>query len=145
MDTDGGVKERGRLRSMEEKRAESRKRRRGFRRLINRKWILLVLITTALLVAGGCSVVMMTAKSMPLDRLNRIDVASTIYDVNNRPATKLGSTNKEYVHMEDVRSRKLIESAFVAVEDRRFYEHHGVDFRGLLRAAVHNVLQGRKA
>ncbi|GGA53325.1 penicillin-binding protein 1F [Kroppenstedtia guangzhouensis] len=130
---------------MEEKRAESRKRRRGFRRLINRKWILLVLITTALLVAGGCSVVMMTAKSMPLDRLNRIDVASTIYDVNNRPATKLGSTNKEYVHMEDVRSRKLIESAFVAVEDRRFYEHHGVDFRGLLRAAVHNVLQGRKA
>lgn len=130
---------------MKEKRAEVRKRKKGSIRLLNRKWILLVLITTALLVAGACSVIMVSAKSMPLDRLKHVDVASTIYDVNNRPATKLGSTNKEYVHMEDVPSRKLIEGAFVAVEDRRFYNHHGVDFKGLMRAMVHNVLQGRKA
>ncbi len=53
--------------------------------------------------------IMVSAKSMPLDRLNQIDVASTIYDVNNRPGAKLGSTNKEYVQLKDVRSRKLIE------------------------------------
>jgi len=30
--------------------------------------------------------------------------------------------------------------AFVAIEDRRFYSHHGVDPYGILRAAVANVL-----
>jgi penicillin-binding protein 1A len=32
--------------------------------------------------------------------------------------------------------------AIVAVEDRRFYEHHGVDLRGLARAASRNVSAG---
>src|SRR6202035_1022288 len=30
--------------------------------------------------------------------------------------------------------------AFIAIEDRRFYSHHGVDPVGILRAAVANVL-----
>ncbi|SDC83848.1 penicillin-binding protein 2A [Melghirimyces thermohalophilus] len=119
--------------------------KRGWQRYFNRKWFLLVLITTVLLVVGGCSVIMVSAKSMPLDRLNQIDVASTVYDVNNKPVAKLGSTNKEYVELKDVKSRELIEDAFVAVEDRRFYQHNGVDFRGIFRALITNVLEGQKA
>jgi 1A family penicillin-binding protein len=30
--------------------------------------------------------------------------------------------------------------AVIAVEDRRFYEHHGLDIRGIMRAALHNVV-----
>jgi len=37
---------------------------------------------------------------------------------------------------------KLLQ-AFVAIEDRRFYEHTGVDFRGMLRALVANLRAGR--
>lgn len=33
--------------------------------------------------------------------------------------------------------------AVIAIEDRRFFEHPGVDFRGLLRATVVNVMAGR--
>jgi penicillin-binding protein 1C len=33
--------------------------------------------------------------------------------------------------------------AFVAVEDRRFYDHHGVDVRAILRALVEDVTGGR--
>ena len=36
----------------------------------------------------------------------------------------------------------LLSDAFVAVEDRRFWEHDGVDERGIARAAVRNVLRG---
>ena len=32
-----------------------------------------------------------------------------------------------------------VKNAFVAIEDKRFYSHHGVDFKGLLRAMVNNV------
>jgi len=35
--------------------------------------------------------------------------------------------------------------AIVAVEDSRFYQHHGVDFKGIMRAAVQNLLKGRFA
>jgi penicillin-binding protein 1A len=34
--------------------------------------------------------------------------------------------------------------AFIAAEDDRFFEHHGVDYQGLLRAAWQLVLTGRK-
>jgi membrane peptidoglycan carboxypeptidase len=36
----------------------------------------------------------------------------------------------------------IVEQALVATEDRRFYSHHGVDLRGLIRAAVNNVRGG---
>jgi len=36
----------------------------------------------------------------------------------------------------------LLANGFVAVEDRRFWEHDGVDERGIARAAVRNVLKG---
>ena len=34
-----------------------------------------------------------------------------------------------------------VPKAFVAIEDRRFYSHHGVDPWGILRAIVHDVLR----
>ena len=37
---------------------------------------------------------------------------------------------------------KSVRNAFIAIEDRRFYLHHGIDFRGFARAAVSNVFAG---
>ena len=34
---------------------------------------------------------------------------------------------------------RLVREATVAIEDRRFYEHQGVDFEGIVRAAVKNL------
>ncbi|MGE0159220.1 MAG: transglycosylase domain-containing protein [Gemmatimonadales bacterium] len=39
----------------------------------------------------------------------------------------------------------LIAEAFVAVEDRRFWEHGGVDGRGVMRAALENLREGGRA
>ncbi|MEZ5995891.1 MAG: biosynthetic peptidoglycan transglycosylase [Hyphomonadaceae bacterium] len=33
--------------------------------------------------------------------------------------------------------------AFVAIEDRRFYQHMGVDFGGMMRAGAENIRAGR--
>ena len=33
----------------------------------------------------------------------------------------------------------MVRRAFIATEDRRFYSHHGIDWRGFVRAAVHNT------
>ncbi len=34
---------------------------------------------------------------------------------------------------------KALSQAFIASEDRRFYQHHGVDYQGILRATVNNM------
>ncbi|NGM32721.1 PBP1A family penicillin-binding protein [Methylobacterium sp. DB0501] len=36
----------------------------------------------------------------------------------------------------------VLAKAIVAIEDRRFYEHHGIDLRGLFRAALRNAAAG---
>lgn len=38
---------------------------------------------------------------------------------------------------------KLLKSAIVAVEDRNFYKHHGIDFKSIARAMVVNIRQRR--
>jgi penicillin-binding protein 1A len=49
--------------------------------------------------------------------------------------------NRLVVKLKDIPKR--VRDAVVAIEDDRFYQHHGVDFRGILRAAVANVRSGR--
>ena len=43
------------------------------------------------------------------------------------------------------RFRPVLVQAFLAIEDRRFYEHAGLDFRGILRAALANLRAGEVA
>ena len=38
-----------------------------------------------------------------------------------------------------------IRDAVVAIEDQRFYYHHGVDLRAILRAAYVDVAAGRRS
>ncbi len=38
---------------------------------------------------------------------------------------------------------QVLRDAVLAAEDERFYEHHGIDDRGILRALLANVLQGQ--
>ena len=40
------------------------------------------------------------------------------------------------------RSRRHVRDAFVATEDRRFYEHNGLDWHGVLRAVARNFSAG---
>jgi penicillin-binding protein 1A len=40
---------------------------------------------------------------------------------------------------------QAVRQAVIAAEDERFYQHHGVDDRGILRAAITNLLRGQTA
>jgi penicillin-binding protein 1A len=53
---------------------------------------------------------------------------------------ELASERREILPLEAF-PKKLLQ-AFVAIEDRRFYEHSGLDYRGMLRALVANLRAG---
>lgn len=50
---------------------------------------------------------------------------------------KLGPATKEYLEYDDIPDPLL--QAFIAAEDRRFYEHEGIDYKGIARAIVANL------
>jgi penicillin-binding protein 1A len=61
-----------------------------------------------------------------------------IVDVNNRPLAIRGDAGGAVLPLKDMPS--YVPKAFVAIEDRRFYEHYGVDPWGIARAAFANIL-----
>lgn len=65
--------------------------------------------------------------------------SSQIYDSKGKLITTVhAEENRIPVSISEV--PKNLQNAFVAAEDVRFYEHHGVDPRGILRAVWNNVI-----
>ena len=63
-----------------------------------------------------------------------------IYDRNQKLIGHLENVRRVNVPISAV--PKNVRDAFVATEDRRFYEHNGLDWRGVFRAAVRNFSAG---
>lgn len=59
-----------------------------------------------------------------------------IYDSNDKQVQTL-ALGKEVVDNSLIPSH--VKNAFVAIEDKRFYSHEGIDFKGLIRASFNNV------
>jgi penicillin-binding protein 1A len=59
--------------------------------------------------------------------------------------TKLGTieSNIQRTPIPSTQIPQTMKDATVAVEDRRFYEHGGIDVEGILRAAIKNVEEGK--
>lgn len=51
-----------------------------------------------------------------------------------------GKSSYEYAKISEI--PKYVTQAFVAIEDKRFFNHNGIDTKGLLRAAFKNVKSG---
>jgi len=64
----------------------------------------------------------------------------TILDVKGRVITRRGFAQGDFVHVAELPAH--VPEAFIAIEDRRFRSHWGVDPIGLARAAWSNLLAG---
>ncbi len=83
------------------------------------------------------------AGCLTLERLSRdavLDEAYHIHDRHGEALAMVGGTTRRWTPMDSIPRR--VQDAWVAVEDRRFRDHGGVDFRGAARAAVVNVVEG---
>ena len=63
---------------------------------------------------------------------NEVSIREKVEEIKNK---------KSYVTYDEI-SEELLQ-ATVAIEDRRFYEHHGVEYRSMARALYQNVLAGQ--
>ncbi|MEX2125909.1 MAG: PBP1A family penicillin-binding protein [Woeseia sp.] len=69
-----------------------------------------------------------------------LQIPLRIYSRDGRLIDEIGERRRILVSFDDL--PKYVVDAFVAAEDRRFFEHPGVDYRGILRAAVSFLRSG---
>ncbi|MGL4346111.1 MAG: transglycosylase domain-containing protein [Cellulosilyticaceae bacterium] len=69
------------------------------------------------------------------------DYTSFVYDQNGTEVDRIsGGENRIYAEMSQI--PKNLQDAVVAIEDERFFDHNGIDIRGILRAIVTNLKSG---
>lgn len=75
----------------------------------------------------------------PLDALTdyRPKIPLRIFSADNVLIGEFGEERRNLVRIKDV--PEVMKKAVLAIEDDRFYDHSGVDYVGIARAAVHNL------
>jgi penicillin-binding protein 1A len=108
----------------------------------------MVLVATCLLgVLGVVGWIVAVAESAPnIDSLKPQDEGanSVVYAADG---SRLGFIQSDVLRAPVAGSKmpQVLKDATVAIEDRRFYKHKGVDYVGILRAAVRNLTNDGKA
>jgi 1A family penicillin-binding protein len=80
------------------------------------------------------------ARQFDLKKLQEMESASTICDRKGNVIGRIFLENRDTIALKEL-PYELIQ-AVVAAEDNRFYEHRGVDYHGMARAAVKNWRAG---
>ncbi|MEG6520839.1 transglycosylase domain-containing protein [Desulfotomaculum sp. 1211_IL3151] len=106
---------------------------------------LILLITLLCLIIGGIASLSYFAyamSDMPAFNPQALEnmVPTSIYDKDGNLATRIGTENREPIKLDEVPTS--VKDAVLAIEDDRFYDHHGINFRSFGRALFRNVAAG---
>jgi 1A family penicillin-binding protein len=80
------------------------------------------------------------ARTFDLNQLEQMESASVILDRNGKIFGQIYVENRQTVPYEQLPPDLI--NAVVAVEDAKFYQHHGYDLLGIIRAALKNLTAG---
>ncbi|HZF99019.1 MAG TPA: transglycosylase domain-containing protein, partial [Pseudoxanthomonas sp.] len=104
------------------------------RRLL--RWAIVAFIALSVVGAIGLGTLyyLVSAKLPDIQSLRDVELQEPlyVYASDGRLIGLFGETRRYPVNIEEV--PKIVKDAFIAVEDSRFYEHGGVDYKGVARA-----------
>lgn len=66
--------------------------------------------------------------------------ATILYDVNEKEVSRLFQENRVPISLDQI--PQTMKDAIIAVEDREFYKHRGVNFRSIVRALIVDIREG---
>lgn len=100
-----------------------------------------MVLSFSLLVLGFLGIVYGYSMDADISSLkNELPQATVFYDLNGEVASKVSANKNEGVPINQVPDS--MKNAVIAIEDRRFYEHHGVDYIGISRALIRDIKAG---
>ena len=107
-------------------------------------FLVIILVAIIFINTAGCAQIQRSVPS--LDELNPSDSAETskVYALDGTLITEFhAEENREIVPFEKMSD--YIKDAILAVEDKRFYDHQGVDYIRIIGAFIANIRAGNKA
>jgi penicillin-binding protein 1A len=122
-----------------------------------RKFVLtcVKLILAAIIGVGICGVsagigafkgILSTTPNIHLSDVVASGEATIVYDNQGNEVDQYVSANSNRIHVTMDQVPKHLGQAFVAIEDERFYQHNGVDVKGMMRAAYQFIkTRGKEA
>ena len=120
-------------------RLRSRKKKSG-NRLFRYGWKVALLVVVA---ASGLAVFLFYgawAQTFDMKKVDEMPERNTVFDVDGKIYSRLAGANRLKVSLNQV--SPLFIAAVLAREDARFYQHKGIDWKGILRALVHDIMSG---
>ncbi|MET0329254.1 MAG: transglycosylase domain-containing protein, partial [Luteimonas sp.] len=100
------------------------------------RWMLILILVLGLVgaVTGGILYTAVASKLPDVESLRDVEMQEPmyVYAKDGRLIALFGETRRYPVKIADVPDR--LKQAFLATEDARFYEHGGIDYRGVARA-----------
>src|SRR5213595_1445881 len=113
-------------------------KKRGLSRLLRWGWKITLL---ALIAAGGLAVFLFYAgwaATFEMKKVGEMPERNTVLDVDGKIYSRLAGANRLKVSLSEV--SPFFITAVLAREDTRFYQHGGIDWRGILRALARDIL-----
>jgi penicillin-binding protein 1A len=130
--------ERRRQQAAKTKKTKGKKANKG---MFKKIFLTLIALGIIGMLTGIATFAFMIQDTPKLDEsLLKDPISSKIYDKDKELVTEVGSQNRDYVAYEDI--PKLVENAFLATEDVRFYKHNGIDVIRLGGAVIANITDG---
>jgi penicillin-binding protein 1A len=110
--------------------------------LISRICVVFVAAIALIAFANVCAYVYLRPALPDVDSLRdvQLQVPLRVYTRDGKLLAAIGEQRRIPVRYEQIPKRLV--QAFLATEDDRFFRHHGVDWQGILRAAVANLKAG---
>src|SRR5437764_8630788 len=78
------------------------------------------------------------AATFDMQKVGQMPERNTVFDVDGKIYSRLAGANRLKVSLNEV--SPLFIEALLAREDTRFYQHPGIDWHGILRALVRDIL-----
>src|SRR5436305_2229652 len=113
-------------------------KKRGLGRLLRWGWKITLL---ALVAASGLAVFLFYAgwaATFEMQKVGEMPERNTVLDVDGKIYSRLAGANRLKLSLSEV--SPFFITAVLAREDTRFYQHGGIDWRGILRALARDIL-----
>ena len=103
--------------------------------------VIFAVIAVVGLVSGTIVAVSHNLPNIDAMKPQQLGQDTVIFDRKRQPIAELyGAVNRVVVPSNQIPA--VMKNATVAIEDKRFYQHHGVDFTGIARALVDDIKAG---